>query len=55
MIQSRDPVVVNKILEGLKIPQNCSMPVLLKAAAKNRKPMLVIKELIRDYQIFKNE
>ena len=36
----KDPVVVNKILMGLKIPANCRnvrVPMLHKAAAKNRK------------------
>ena len=40
--ESKNPVVVNKILDGLKIPANCSgirVPILNKAVAKNRKIM----------------
>ena len=40
--ESRNPVVVNKILHGLKIPGNCSsicVPILNEAVAKNRKIM----------------
>ena len=38
--ESKNPVVVNKILAGLKIPANCSaicVPTLNEAVAKNRK------------------
>ena len=47
-------VVVNKILDGLKIPTNCSgirVPILNEAAAKKQKNFM--KDLIRDYQTFK--
>ena len=47
-------VVVNKILDGLKIPTNCSgirVPILNEAAAKKWKNFM--KDLIRDYQTFK--
>ena len=40
--ESKNPVVVNKILDGLKIPANCSqirVPILNEAVAKNRKIM----------------
>ena len=40
--ESKNPVVVNKILDGLKIPANCSrvcLPILNEALAKNRKIM----------------
>ena len=40
--ESKNPVVVNKILDGLKIPANCSgirVPILNEAVAKNRKNM----------------
>ena len=39
---SKNPVVVDKILDGLKIPANCSaihVPILNEAVAKNRKIM----------------
>ena len=39
---SKNPVVVNKILDGLKIPANCSgirVPILNEAVGKNRKIM----------------
>ena len=53
--ESKNPVVVNKILAGLKIPANCSaicVPTLNEAVAKNRKLCNFIKGIIRDYQIF---
>ena len=40
--ESKNPVVVTKILDGLKIPANCSgicVPILNEAVAKNRKIM----------------
>ena len=40
--ESKNPVVVNKILDGLKIPANCSgirVPILNEAVAKNKKIM----------------
>ena len=40
--ESNNPVVVNKILDGLKIPANCSgapEPILNEAVAKNRNIM----------------
>ena len=40
--ESKNPVVVNKILDGLKIPANHSgigVPILNKVVAKNRKTM----------------
>ena len=40
--ESENPVVVNKILDGLKTPANCSgtcVPMLNEAVAKNRKIM----------------
>ena len=40
--ESKNPVVVTKILDGLKIPANCSgiyVPILNEAVAKNRKMM----------------
>ena len=40
--ESKNPVVVNNILDGLKIPANCSgicVPILNQAVAKNRKIM----------------
>ena len=40
--ESKNPVVVNKILDGLKILANCSgirLPILNEAVAKNRKIM----------------
>ena len=40
--ESKNPVVVNKILDGLKIPANCSgicVPILNEAVAKSRKIM----------------
>ena len=40
--ESKNPVVVNKILDGFKIPANCSgicVPILNEAVAKNRKIM----------------
>ena len=40
--ESENPVVVAKILDGLKIPANCSgicVPILNEAVAKNRKIM----------------
>ena len=40
--ESKHPVVVNKILDGLKIPVSCSgvyVPILNEAVAKNRKIM----------------
>ena len=40
--ESKNPVVVTKILDGLKIPANCSgicIPILNEAVAKNRKIM----------------
>ena len=40
--ESKNPVMVNKILEGLQIPANCSgvhVPILNEAVAKNRKNM----------------
>ena len=40
--ESKNPVVVNKILDGLKILANCScirVPILNEAVAKNRKVM----------------
>ena len=40
--ESKNPVVVKKILDGLKIPGNCSgkrLPILNKVVAKNRKIM----------------
>ena len=52
----KDPVVVNKILMGLKIPANCGnvrVPMLHKAAAKNL--YHIIKELIRDYQMLQHQ
>ena len=39
---SKNPVVVNKILDGLKIPENCSgilVPILNENLDKNRKIM----------------
>ena len=44
--ESKNSVVVNKLLKGLKIPANCSnvrVPILHKAVAKNRKVMLFHK------------
>ena len=40
--ESENPVVVNKILDGLKTPAHCSgtcVPMLNEAVAKNRKIM----------------
>ena len=40
--ESKNPVVVTKILDGLKIPANCSgicVPILNEAVAKNKKIM----------------
>ena len=40
--ESKNPAVVNKILDGLKIPANCSgifVPILNEVVAKNRKIM----------------
>ena len=40
--ESKNPVVVNNILDGLQIPANCSgicVPILNQAVAKNRKIM----------------
>ena len=40
--ESKNPVVMNKILNGLKIPANCSgicLPILNEAVAKNRRIM----------------
>ena len=40
--ESKNPLVVNKILDGLKIPANCSgicVPISNEAVAKNRKIM----------------
>ena len=56
--ESKSPVVVTKILVGLKIPANCSdicVPILSEAVAKKGKFCHFIKELIRDYQIFKKD
>ena len=44
--ESKNLVVVNKILEGLKIPANCSgvsLPILNEAVAQNRKIMPFLK------------
>ena len=44
--ESKNPEVVTKILDGLKIPANCSgicVPILNEAVAKNRKIMLFYK------------
>ena len=44
--ESKNPVVVTKILDGLKIPANCSgicVPILNETVAKNRKIMLFHK------------
>ena len=44
--------VVNKILESLKIPGNCSrvhVPILNESVLKIRKLCHFIKKLIRDY------
>ena len=44
--ESKNHVVVNKILDGLKIPENCSgirVPILNEAAAKNIKITLFYK------------
>ena len=52
----KNPVVVTKILDGLKILANCSgicVPILNEAGLKIGKLCHFIKELIRDYQIFK--
>ena len=55
--KSKNPVEVNKILDDLIIPTNCSgirVPILNEAVAKKiGKLRHFIKELIRDYQIFK--
>ena len=40
--ESKNPVVVNEILDGLKTPTNCSgihVPILNEAVAKNKKIM----------------
>ena len=47
---------MNKILEGLRIPENSSdvhVPILNEAVAKMGQLCHFIKELIRDDQIFK--
>ena len=44
--ESKNPLVVTKILDGLKIPTNCSgicVPILNEAVAKNRKIMIFHK------------
>ena len=44
--ESKNPVVVKKILEGLKILANCigvRVPILNEDVAKNRKNMLFYK------------
>ena len=44
--ESKNPVVVNKILDGLKIPANFSgmrVPILNEAVAKKRKIMPIHK------------
>ena len=54
--ESKNPVVVNKILDGLKIPANCSgicVPILNEAVAKNRKIMAFHNATIC-YQISKS-
>ena len=54
--ESKNLVVVNKILEGLRIPENSSdvhVPILNEAVAKMGQLCHFIKELIRDDQIFK--
>ena len=56
--ESKNPAVVNKIPDGLNIPTICSgirLPILNEAVAKIGKLCHFIKELIRDYQIFKND
>ena len=50
--ESKNHVVVNKILDGLKIPSNCSgvrVPILNEAVAKNRKIMLFHKRAGKRY------
>ena len=50
--ESKNPVVVNKILDGLKIPANCSgvrVPILNEAVAKNREIMSFHKRAGKRY------
>ena len=51
--ESKNPAVVNKMQDSLKISANCSgvhVPIFNEVVAKTRN---FVKELIRDYQIFK--
>ena len=52
--ESKNPAVLNKILEGLKIPTNCigvRVPISTEAVKKMRKSYHLIKVLRRNYQI----
>ena len=51
--ESKNPAVVNKILEILANCSGVRVSVLNEFVARNRKLCNFIKEMIKDYQIFK--